>query len=180
VTIEAVDDDSACAGLPQRFQSLAVVINVEFVLSLAGAQALMSDSTSCVPPWVLIDGYRDNRRWHYYKRDRVLIGAHVGTRALRACDPVKIGKDGGKVNPSVYSSASQLRMKIVGRRRSIDEQRVRADLVYADGEAGHIRYYRANAIDKVVVKGGARDCGGESSDGRTSRLIKDVVTKRDV
>ena len=51
-------------------------------------------------------GYRDNRRGHYYKHDRVLICAHVGTGALRAGNPVKIGKDGGKINPSVNSSAS--------------------------------------------------------------------------
>src|SRR6266446_7358952 len=71
-------------------------------------------------------------------------------------------------------------MKIVRRRRSINEQRVRADLVYADSEAGYVRYYGADAIDKVVVKGGARDCGGESSHGRTIGFIEDVVTNRDV
>src|SRR5260370_37155296 len=69
---------------------------------------------------------------------------------------------------------------MVGRRRSIDEQRVRADLVYADREAGHVRYYGADAIDKVVVKGGVGDCGGVSSDGRTIGVIEDVVTNRDV
>src|SRR6266852_3168569 len=125
-------------------------------------------------------GYRDNRRGHYSNHNRVLIGAHVGTGALRAGNPVKIGKDGGKVNPSVNSSASCLRMKIVGRRRSINEQRVRADLVYADREAGRVRYYGADDIDKVVVKGGARDCGLVSSDGRNNGVIEDVVTDRDV
>ena len=50
-------------------------------------------------------GYRDNRRGHYYKHDGVLICAHVGTGALRAGNPVRIGKDGGKINPSVNSSA---------------------------------------------------------------------------
>src|SRR5258706_683161 len=71
-------------------------------------------------------------------------------------------------------------MKIVGRRGSIDEQRVHADLVCADSEAGHVRYYGADAIDKVVVKRGAGDCGGVSSDGRTIGVIEDIVTKRDV
>src|SRR6266446_4961310 len=85
-------------------------------------------------------GYRDNRRGHYYKHDRVLICAHVGTGALRAGNPVKIGKDGGKINPSVNSSAAWLQMKVVGRRGSIDEERVHADLVCADREAGRVRY----------------------------------------
>src|SRR5258708_6315319 len=71
-------------------------------------------------------------------------------------------------------------MKIVGGRRSINKQRVRANLVCADSEAGHVRYYGADAIDEVVVKGGAGDCGGVSSDGRTIGVIEDVVTNRDV
>src|SRR5882724_10380525 len=83
-------------------------------------------------------------------------------------------------NPGVNSRAAGLQMKVVGRGRSINEQRVRADLVYADGEAGYVRYYGADAIDKVVVKGGARDCGRVSSDGRPIGFIEDVVTNRDV
>src|SRR5260370_39117130 len=71
-------------------------------------------------------------------------------------------------------------MKIVGGRRSINKQRVRANLVCADSEAGHVRYYGADAIDEVVVKGVARYCGGVASVGRTIRVIEDVVTNRDV
>src|SRR5258708_10502022 len=71
-------------------------------------------------------------------------------------------------------------MKIVGRRRSIDDQGVRVDLVYADSEAGRVRYHGADVIGKVVAKGGAGDCGGVSSDGRTIGFIEDVVANRDV
>src|SRR6266850_4980603 len=95
------------------------------------------------------------------RESRVLMRAHVG-------------------NPCVNSRAAGLQMKIVGRRRSIDEQRVHADLVCADREAGQVRRYSADTIDEVVVKGGARDCGGVSSNGRTIGFIEDVVTNRDV
>src|SRR5258708_32166839 len=71
-------------------------------------------------------------------------------------------------------------MKIVGRRRSIDDQGVRVDLVYADSEAGRVRYHGADVIGKVVAKGGAGDCGGVSSDGRTIGIVEDVVANRDV
>src|SRR5882724_2522610 len=83
-------------------------------------------------------------------------------------------------NSGVNSRATGLQMEVVGRRRSIDEERVHADLVCADREAGRVRYYSADAVDKIVVKGAARDCGDISRDGRTVGVVEDIVTNRDV